>query len=88
VLGPVDPQLGQYPTASLVKAVARKPIAKVDDERLILADVAEKALTQLKESTRELLTRSQPPEKAGQLAEVLATGTWTPSRSKWRSGWA
>ncbi|HKY33907.1 MAG TPA: ATP-dependent Clp protease proteolytic subunit [Candidatus Polarisedimenticolia bacterium] len=77
VLGPVDPQIGKYPAASLVKAVEEKPIAEVDDETLILADVSRKALTQLRESTRELLTRSQPPEKADQLAQLLATGTWT-----------
>jgi len=64
VLGPVDPQLGEYPAASVVKAVSRKPIAEVDDKTLILADVGEKALVQVRESTRELLTRSQPPEKA------------------------
>jgi ClpP class serine protease len=77
VLGPVDPQVGQYPAASLVKAVARKPIAEVDDNTLVLADVAEKALLQIRENTRELLTRSQPPEKAAELAELLSTGTWT-----------
>ena len=77
VLGPVDPQLGQYPAASLLRAVARKPIAEVDDQTLILADVAEKAVIQLRESSRELLTRSQTPEKAKELAELLATGTWT-----------
>ena len=77
VLGPVDPQIGEYPAASVVKAVSRKPIAEVDDKTLILADVGEKALVQLRESTRELLTRSQPPEKARELAELLATGTWT-----------
>jgi ClpP class serine protease len=29
VLGPVDPQLGEYPTASLVKLVQTKPVAEV-----------------------------------------------------------
>ena len=77
VLGPVDPQLGQYPAASLLKAVSRKPVAEVDDQTLILADVAEKALVQLRESARELLTRSQTSEKANELSELLATGTWT-----------
>jgi ClpP class serine protease len=77
VLGPVDPQVGQYPAASLVKVLARKPIEKVDDETLIMADVGEKALFQLQETTRELLSRSQTPEKAKELAEILATGTWT-----------
>ena len=77
VLGPVDPQLGQYPAASLLKAVSRKPVAEVDDQTLILADVAEKALVQLRESARELLTRSQTADKAKELADLLATGTWT-----------
>ena len=77
VLGPVDPQLGQYPAASLLKAVSRKPVAEVDDQTLILADVAEKAMVQLRESARELLTRSQPSEKANELADLLSTGTWT-----------
>ena len=77
VLGPVDPQLGQYPAASLLRAVSRKPVAEVDDQTLILADVAEKAVVQLRESARELLTRSQTAEKAKELAELLATGTWT-----------
>ena len=77
VLGPVDPQLGQFPAASLLKAVSRKPVAEVDDQTLILADVAEKALVQVRESARELLTRSQTSEKANELSELLSTGTWT-----------
>jgi len=77
VLGPVDPQLGQYPAASLLKVVAKKPIAEIDDQTLILADVAEKALAQLRASVKEILARSQPPEKAEELAGLLTTGTWT-----------
>jgi len=77
VLGPVDPQLGQYPAASLLKVVAKKPIAEIDDKTLILADIAEKALTQLRASVKEILARSHPPEKAEELAGLLTTGTWT-----------
>jgi ClpP class serine protease len=77
VLGPVDPQLGQYPAASLLKAVARKPISEVDDQTLIMADVGEKAIAQLRASVRELVTRSQPEDKAAQLADLLSSGTWT-----------
>jgi ClpP class serine protease len=77
VLGPVDPQLGQYPAASVIKAVHRKPIADVDDNTLILSDVAEKAIVQVRENAAELLGRSQPAEKAAELADLLATGTWT-----------
>src|SRR3989475_8546553 len=77
VLGPVDPQLGQYPAASLLKVVARKPIAEIDDQTLVLADVAEKAVAQLREVAKELLERTLPPEKAAAVADLLATGTWT-----------
>ena len=77
VLGPVDPQVGQFPAASLVKVVGRKPIAEVDDRTLIMADVGEKAIFQLRETTRELLGRSLDPAKAEELAQLLATGTWT-----------
>jgi ClpP class serine protease len=77
VLGPVDPQVGQYPAASLLKVIGKKPIAKVDDETLILADVGEKAMEQLKACVRDLAGRSQSPENAEKLAGLLATGTWT-----------
>jgi ClpP class serine protease len=77
VLGPVDPQLGQYPAASLLKAVERKPIAEVDDNTLILADLAHKAAQQLEATAKELLTRSQTPEKSAELAKLLSSGTWT-----------
>ena len=77
VLGPVDPQLGQYPAASLLKVVAKKPLAELDDQTLILADVAEKAVNQVRDSVHGLLARSQPPEKIEDLARLLSTGTWT-----------
>ncbi|GIV04244.1 MAG: serine protease [Candidatus Binatia bacterium] len=77
VLGPVDPQLGQYPAASLLKVVREKPVAEVDDQTLILADVAEKAIGQVRDAVAELLTRSQTPDQAKRLAELLSTGTWT-----------
>jgi len=77
VLGPVDPQLGQYPAASLLKVVSKKPIAEVDDNTLILADVGEKAIAQLRAAVKDLLGRTQPPEKGEELARLLSTGTWT-----------
>src|SRR5207248_6016573 len=44
-LGPVDPQLGQYPAASLVEVAALPGEHK--DETLIMADVGRKALRQV-----------------------------------------
>ena len=77
VLGPIDPQLGEMPAASLIKVVEEKPIAKVDDQTLVLADVGRKAVAQLKEAARALLANHLSAEQAATLAEKLATGTWT-----------
>lgn len=76
VLGPVDPQLGEYPAASILKAVDRKPVERIKDETLILADQAEKAIVQIRESAREFLT-PKVPAKAEELARLLAEGRWT-----------
>ena len=56
VLGPIDPQLGQSPAASLIKVAEEKPIAKVDDQTLIQADVGRKAIAQVKQAATDLLT--------------------------------
>jgi len=77
VLGPVDPQLGQYPAASILKVVARKPIAEIKDDTLILADQAEKALNQVRESVKQLLITKTSPEKAEELSRMLSEGRWT-----------
>jgi ClpP class serine protease len=83
VLGPIDPQLGQSPAASLIKVVEQKPIERVSDETLILADVGRKAIAQVKQSAGELMKRSLPAEQAAALAEKLATGTWTHDYPIW-----
>ncbi len=77
VLGPVDPQLGQHPAASILKVLERKPIAEIDDDTLIMADIAEKAIRQVQRTVNQLLQDKMPPEKADQLAATLSTGTWT-----------
>jgi ClpP class serine protease len=77
VLGPIDPQLGESPAASLIKVVEQKPISEIDDKTLILADVGRKAIGQLKQAAGDLLRRRFSAEKADALAEKLSTGTWT-----------
>jgi ClpP class serine protease len=77
VLGPVDPQIGQYPGASILKAVERKPIAEVDDQTLIMADQAEKAIVQLRVCVQELLADKLSLEKVDELSRLLSEGTWT-----------
>ena len=75
ILGPIDPQLGQSPAASLIKVVQEKPIARINDETLVLADIGRKAISQLKQSASELLQRRLPAEQASALAEKLTVGT-------------
>lgn len=77
VLGPVDPQIGEFPAASLVKVVKEKNIDEVDDKTLIFADQAAKALSQMRSETLELIADKLPPDKAADLAEKLSQGTWT-----------
>ena len=85
VLGPIDPQLGDSPAASLIKVVGEKPVAKIDDRTLVLADVGRKAIAQVKQAARELLTRRLPAEQADTLAEKLTCGTWTHDYPIWAS---
>jgi len=77
VLGPVDPQLGDHPAVSILAAVNRKPAERVDDETLILADIAQKALTQVRAVVVELASRRLPTERAEALATSLTGGAWT-----------
>jgi ClpP class serine protease len=74
-LGPVDPQLGQYPARSLVE-VAAMP-GRHNDQTLLLADVGRKALRQVEAVTRQLLDAHMEPARARELAHLLSTGVWT-----------
>jgi ClpP class serine protease len=77
VLGPIDPQLGQSPAWSLIKVVEQKPIGRIDDQTLIMADVGRKAIAQVRQAARELLDRQLSADKAEALAEKLSSGIWT-----------
>ena len=78
VLGPVDPQLNQYPAASILKVLEKKPIAEIDDQTLILDDIGRKALHQVQQTVVQILTgNGMAPEKAQSLADTLACGRWT-----------
>jgi ClpP class serine protease len=78
VLGPVDPQIGEYPAASLVRAVAAKDINEVDDRTIILADVARKALRQIRSEVLELIEDRLEPSEAAALADRISQGEeWT-----------
>ena len=77
VIGPVDPQVGNFPAASIIKAAESKPREKVEDETLILADVSRKALRQVQRCVERILRERMAPAKARRLARTLSGGKWT-----------
>jgi ClpP class serine protease len=77
VLGPIDPQLGEYPAVSILKVVEQKSVDEIDDKTLILADVARKAIAQVRARARSILAEHLPEERAQELAQVLSEGRWT-----------
>jgi ClpP class serine protease len=80
-LGPVDPQLGDqtgsYPATSLVKLMEKKKIDEVDDKTIILADQAEKALSQIEGLVRNILDGKCDGEKADVIVEEFVSGKYT-----------
>ncbi len=77
VLGPVDPQLGQYAAASILKVMEKKPVSEVDDQTIILADQSEKAIAQVRNRVKELLADRMPDDQADEVARMLSEGRWT-----------
>ena len=78
VLGPVDPQLGQHSAASILAVVRDKPIPEIDDQTLMWADQARKAIEQVRALVAELLTAAgEDPDKHRKLADLLSEGHWT-----------
>jgi ClpP class serine protease len=77
VLGPVDPQIGQFPAASIIRAVDIKTPEKSEDQTLILADISTKAINQLGSMVADLLEKRLPREKAEALSALLCTGQFT-----------
>lgn len=77
VLGPVDPQLGEYPAASVLAVLQMKDMNEIDDKTLIFADVARKAVRQVEESLRCLLEGGMDEVRAREVAQILSEGRWT-----------
>ena len=80
VLGPLDPQIpignAVYPAPSVVK-VARLKGNNAKDELLVLADVAEKAITEIQSLIVKLLEDKIGADKAREVARLLTEGNYT-----------
>jgi ClpP class serine protease len=77
VLGPIDPQIGGLPAASILRVAKAKSVDAVDDYTLVLADLGAMAIGQLEAAARELLTGTVPPDAAARIAQLLSSGRWT-----------
>lgn len=77
VLGPIDPQVGQFPANSILRVLRDKPIAEVEDQTIMWADIAEKAIRQVHDTVVEILTPKVPSDQARELATILSDGRWT-----------
>jgi len=77
VLGPVDPQVGNFPAASLLRVFEQKNINEIEDSTLVLIDVAEKAIKQMRDTVYRILAEKMEPEKAEKLANLFTEGRWT-----------
>jgi ClpP class serine protease len=77
VLGPLDPQLGHSPAASILKVLEMKKPDDIEDQTIILADISRKAIVQVGKTVHDLLADRMSPEQATAIANKLATGTWT-----------
>ena len=77
VLGPVDPQVGQYPATSVLRVLREKGLDHVEDRTLILADIAEKAVNQVRDTVSAILAKKMDPGDAAQVARALTEGNWT-----------
>jgi ClpP class serine protease len=77
VLGSVDPQVGQYPAASILKVLEAKEKNEIDDETYIMADIARKAMSQIKTCVKDILQDNMDDAKAEEIADILTRGEWT-----------
>jgi ClpP class serine protease len=77
VLGPVDPQIGEMPAASILQVLKVKQVNRIKDETLMLADMAAKSRVQVATFVAELLRKRLAKEKAASLAVLLSEGRWT-----------
>jgi ClpP class serine protease len=77
MLGPIDPQIVGLPAASIARVPKVKPVEHVFDLTLVLADISEKALDQVKRGAIELMTPQMDQAKAEAVAAKLAGGQWT-----------
>jgi ClpP class serine protease len=81
VIGPVDPQLankdGQFAASSIIGAVGKKPVDKIADTTLMLADDAKKAQDQMILFIREIMKGKCGEPNIEMIISELVMGKYT-----------
>jgi ClpP class serine protease len=81
VLGPVDPQLGDaqgaYPATSILKVLEKKKVDEIDDRTIILAEESRKAIEQIEDIVRTLVSDLGTPEDTEKIVAELVRGKYT-----------
>ncbi|HYF91892.1 MAG TPA: ATP-dependent Clp protease proteolytic subunit [Symbiobacteriaceae bacterium] len=77
MLGPVDPQLNNLPASSYARVLREKDRNAIQDDTLMMADMAEKATNQVRKMAYDLLKDKLGDERAGQVAAMMTEGRWT-----------
>jgi len=77
VLGPVDPQVGNFPAVSILKVLEEKPAKDIDDETMILADISRKAIRQVKNTIVNIACCQYSDGVAETIADTFTNGKWT-----------
>jgi len=77
LLGPVDPQIGDVPAASILQVMKLKKPQNISDETVMLADIAVKARFQVAGFVTDILRKRLPHKEAQKLAVILSEGRWT-----------
>lgn len=77
VLGPLDPQIQGISAPVLLKVAKMKPVQYVNENTLIAAETADKALRQMRGFIEFLLKDGMGPDRARKVAEFLTGGYMT-----------
>ncbi len=77
MLGPIDPQINGLPASGYERVLAEKEPSAVQDQTIIMADLARKATAQVQAMAEGLLREKLGPERAREVAVVLSDGRWT-----------
>lgn len=76
VLGPIDPQIGGLPAASILRVAQKKSVDATDDYTLVLADLSAMAIEELENAAKELLKGTVSDNAAANIAQLLSSGRW------------